>query len=169
MSNRKMQKSAKPSDDLDTGIGKDDRKKVAEHVARVLADTYVLMVKSHAYHWNVVGPLFIPFHELTEKHYENLFAAADELAERIRSLGHTAPSAVGEFLRRAELDDAAGDPDAMTMVENLVADHETISQRLREAANVADDADDLVTADLLTQRLAFHEKAIWMLRAIAGK
>lgn len=169
MSNRKLQKTEKPSTELDTGIDKADRKKVAGHVAQALADTYVLMIKSHVYHWNVVGPLFVPLHELTQKHYEDMFAAADELAERIRALGHTAPSAVSEFLRRAKLDEAAGDPDAMTMVENLVADHETVTQRLREAASAADEADDLVTADLLTSRLAFHEKAIWMLRAIAGK
>lgn len=169
MPNAKMKKADRPSDELDTGIASGDRRKVAEQLSRVLADTYVLTIKSHVYHWNVVGPLFVPLHELTEAHYENLFAAADELAERIRALGHVAPSAVSDFVQRAGLDQAAGDPDAMTMVENLVADHETISQRMRETAAVADDADDLVTVDLLTERLAFHEKAIWMLRAIAGR
>lgn len=169
MSNRKAMKTELPSEKLDTGIKKADRRKVADKVARVLADTYVLMIKSHVYHWNVVGPLFVPLHELTQKHYEDLFQAADDLAERIRALGHTAPVAISEFLKHARLDGEAGDPDAMSMVENLIADHETVTQRLREAASAADEADDLVTADLLTQRLAFHEKAIWMLRAIAGK
>ena len=58
---------------------------------KVLADTYTLLVKTHVYHWNVVGPIFLPLHELTEKQYQNLFEAADTIAERIRALGHPTP------------------------------------------------------------------------------
>ena len=67
---------------LETGI--DDRESLAKALSACLADTYILMVKTQAYHWNVVGPLFYSIHKLTEEHYENLFAAADEVAERIR-------------------------------------------------------------------------------------
>ena len=78
-------------EDLDLGI--DDRKRLADSLAKIVADTYVLLVKTQGYHWNVVGPLFVSLHKLTEEQYEDLFEAADELAERIRALGHPAPPA----------------------------------------------------------------------------
>lgn len=157
---------AKPAE-LDIGIDQKDRGSVARDLIEVLADTYTLLFKTHVYHWNVVGPLFVPIHELTETHYKNLFAAADEIAERIRSLGHPAPISFAGLVSKAvveEEDDAT--LTAEEMVEELALDHEKMVKRLRQAAIDADEVDDLVTADLMTQRLAFHEKAIWMLRAI---
>lgn len=167
MSNRSKAKA--PSDRLDTGIKASDRRMVAEELGKVLANTYLLMLKSHVYHWNVVGPLFVPFHELTEQHYRNLFDAADLLAERIRALGERTPLSFNDFAPQATISEESRDRDAMAMVESLVDDHERITQHLRDAAKAAEEADDLVTTDLLTERMAFHEKAIWMLRAIAGK
>lgn len=155
------------SADLDTGIEQKDRGAVSKDLTEVLADTYTLLFKTHVYHWNVVGPLFVPIHELTESHYKNLFAAADEIAERIRGLGHLAPISLAGLVSKAvveEEDDAR--LTAEEMVEELARDHEKMVKRLRQAAIDADEVDDLVTADLLTERLAFHEKAIWMLRAI---
>ncbi len=157
------------SDELDTGIDKKDRGSVARDLIEVLADTYTLLFKSHVYHWNVVGPLFVPIHELTETHYKDLFAAADVIAERIRSLGHPAPLSFAGLLSKAvvEEEDESG-LSAEEMVQSLANDHEKMVKRLRQAAIDADEVDDLVTADLLTERLAFHEKAIWMLRAIVA-
>ncbi|MFN3868090.1 MAG: Dps family protein [Hyphomicrobiaceae bacterium] len=168
MSNASPRAVAKPVA-LDTGIAKKDRSTVASELVDVLADTYTLLVKTHVYHWNVVGPLFIPFHELTEAHYKNLFEAADVIAERIRSLGHPAPLGFAELLPKSAVEEETSKRSAEGMVTHLIADHEKMVKRLRQAAIAADEVDDLVTADLLTQRLAFHEKAIWMLRAIVGQ
>ena len=161
MSNR----TTSPSVSLDTGLGAKDRRKVGEHLVKALADTYVLLLKTHAYHWNVVGPLFVPLHELTESHYEDMFEAADELAERIRALGLKAPMSFQQLLPKTMVEEEKGDKSALAMVESLVSDHETLCQRLRQAGLAADEVDDLVTTDLMTRRLAFHEKAIWMLGA----
>lgn len=154
---------------LDTGLGARDRGKVAEALVPVLADSYILLIKTHVYHWNVVGEHFLPLHELTEAHYTNLFAAVDEIAERIRSLGKRAPLSLSALRDKASVEEETVNRTAEEMVAHLVDDHEQLTKRLREAALLADESDDLVTADLLTQRLAFHEKAIWMLRAILGK
>ncbi len=161
--------TARISTDLDTGIKSKDRSEVATALVPVLADTYTLLVKTHVYHWNVVGPLFIPFHELTEEHYNNLFEAADVIAERIRSLGRPAPLSFAELLPEAGVEEETVNRSADEMVSRLIEDHEMLAKRLREAALLADEADDLVSADMLTQRLAFHEKAVWMLRAIIAK
>lgn len=160
---------AKPSkENVETGIDASKREEIAKELGQVLGDTYMLLVKTHVYHWNVVGPLFIPIHELTEAHYNDLFAAADVLAERIRALGHITPLSFAAMAKKAELSEAKSVASAEDMVEALVADHEAIVRSMREIAIAAEKADDFVTHDILVGRLTFHEKAIWMLRAIVA-
>lgn len=147
-----------------TGI--DERARMARGMAGCLADSYILMVKTHGYHWNVVGPLFRSIHMLTEEHYTDMFAAVDEMAERIRALGYPAPGSITEMMGLTALQEDTGNPTTEKMVENLIGDHEIIARRFRECIERAEEAKDAVTADMLTARLAFHEKAVWMLRAI---
>ncbi|MGG7519283.1 Dps family protein [Allorhizobium undicola] len=152
------------------GIGLEDsyRQQAAQDLSAILAATYALTIKTQVYHWNVVGPLFKPIHELTEEHYNTLFEAVDIIAERIRALGHLAPvnlqNSSAFAPKRGETEHRA----AVDMVEDLIADHETAVRQMRDTAEKADDAGDVVTADMLTDRLTFHEKALWMLRAIVA-
>jgi starvation-inducible DNA-binding protein len=149
-----------------TGLGAGQRRQISDHLVEVLADTYTLLLKTHVYHWNIVGPLFFPLHVLLEEQYKTLFEASDIVAERIRALGHPTPLSFGEMLKRTGVKEETRPRSELEMVEHLARDHEQVVKRLRDAALVADEADDLVTTDMLTQRMAFHEKAIWMLRAI---
>ncbi len=151
---------------VETGISDSDRRKLALDLGKVLGDTYMLLVKTHVYHWNVVGPLFLPIHELTEQHYNDLFVASDVIAERIRSLGHPAPLSFTALEDMTKLDEETKNRSAEAMVAQLVADHEQMVRRIREITARAAEVEDFVTHDTLNQRLAFHEKAIWMLRAI---
>jgi starvation-inducible DNA-binding protein len=148
--------------------GVTDPRPIAEGLADVLADTYRLTFKTHAYHWNVEGPLFFGIHNLTEAQYEEMFAAADELAERIRALGRLAPMTMKEIFDLSVIQDSAKPPAARDMVEDLASDHERVAHRLHALIKIAEDNRDPVTADLATQRSAFHEKAAWMLRSIAA-
>jgi starvation-inducible DNA-binding protein len=149
-----------------TGIRTEDSQQLAQGLARALGETYVLYVKTQGFHWNVVGPLFYGLHKLTEEQYEDLADAADKLAERIRALGYPAPNSFKEFARLSAVSEAVGNPSAREMIEQLVKDHETVSRTFRETVALADEAGDVVTADLLTQRIHAHDKAAWMLRAI---
>jgi starvation-inducible DNA-binding protein len=150
-------------------LGIDDRKRLADSLAKIVADTYVLLVKTQGYHWNVVGPLFVSLHKLTEEQYEDLFEAGDELAERIRALGYPAPCSLHDMIKDSRVAEATGNPTAEEMVENLVADHETVVRHLREITDLAEELHDQGTADMLTDRMKSHEKAIWMLRAIVAR
>jgi starvation-inducible DNA-binding protein len=154
------------NEDVRTGITAADRRKIAEAISAILTDTYLLVIKSHVYHWNVVGPLFQPLHEMTEEHYQNLFEACDELAERIRALGHTAPLTDKQVLADGDVRIEMTAPTAGDMVKDLVADHEGLCRKMRDAAETAEQKGDFVSHDLLTGRLTYHEKAIWMLRAV---
>lgn len=151
----------------DTGIENKDA--IATALAEVLGDTYVLIVKTHACHWNVEGPLFYSVHTLTEEQYNDMFAAADDIAERIRALGRLAPSNVQELTSHAAINESAEAPSARDMINGLVESHEQIARRLHRLIAVAESGGDAVTEDLATVRSAFHEKAAWMLRAMIAE
>ncbi|WP_111735356.1 Dps family protein [Roseovarius amoyensis] len=152
---------------VDTGVG--DTGALANGLAEVLADTYRLVFKTHAYHWNVTGPLFYSIHKLTEEQYEEMFGAADVLAERIRALGHLAPMEMSAITGKSDIKDLGGTPSAREMVEDLVRDHEKVASRMHGLVDLAGENRDAVTDDLATSRAAFHEQAAWMLRAIAAE
>ncbi len=153
------------SDDVKTGVRNVEG--LAEGLVDILSDTYRLVFKTHAYHWNVEGPMFFSVHNLTEEQYSNMFEAADELAERVRALGKLAPMKMSTIIKSSEIEDADELPSAGAMCEDLAADHERVAHRLHALIELAADRNDPVTEDLATERSAFHEKAAWMLRAIS--
>ena len=146
------------------------RKEIANLLSVVLADSYTLYTKTQGYHWNVEGPLFVSLHQLFEDQYTELALAIDRLAERIRALGHYAPGAASAFARLARVKEANEQPlPGMTMAADLAGDHEAMAASVRAAFAVADRLYDQPSADLLTERMAVHEKTAWMLRAIVKK
>ena len=139
--------------------------KVAAALARLLADTYTLYLKTHGYHWNVTGPHFPALHALFEAQYIELRDAVDEVAERIRALCPLAPGSYGQLARLTSLAEDEEAPDALQMVRRLEADHEMLIATNSAVLQAAEAAGDAVTIDLATRRLAVHEKTRWMLRA----
>ena len=156
-------------DEPKIGINTADRERIVDGLGEVLRDTYRLVFKTHAYHWNVEGPLFYSLHHLTEEQYQDLFEAADTLAERIRALGKLAPFTMQSLMSDTVVTDPEGTPSAREMVEDLVSDHERISKRFTKLSELADEGHDPTTADICNGRGAFHDKAAWMLRAIAAE
>jgi len=154
---------------MKTTIGLTDkqRKGVAEILARVLADEYVLLVKTKNYHWNVKGPHFHDLHKLFDEQYEELLEVTDEVAERIRSIGEMTPATMTEWLKLTRLKETPGKhPAYMKMVEDLLHDHETVIRHLRKDLEACDkDYGDMGDSDYLTGLLEKHEKMAWMLRA----
>ena len=152
--------------DIDIGIAKEARESIAQHLSRVLADTYMLYLKTHAYHWNVTGPMFASLHLLFETQYTQLHNTTDLVAERIRALGHFAPGNYGTYTRLTTIrEDNEEVPAALSMVRNLVVGHEALSRSAREAFKAANAADDQPTVDLLTNVMEASDKAAWMLRS----
>lgn len=152
---------------INTGLDANARNAVAEALNGVLADTYVLYQKTHAYHWNVTGPQFPVLHALFETQYRELWAALDEIAERVRALGSFAPASGRAFASLASIESAEETPPkADDMIGNLLDGHETLIRRARAALETAAEADDAASEDLLTIRIQTHEKTAWMLRAM---
>ena len=151
---------------IDIGIPADQRQQIAEGLGRVLADSTVLYAKTHGFHWNVTGPMFNTLHLMFMEQYTELGNALDEIAERIRALGHLAPFGGSTYSGLSSIPEADGVPAALAMVRELVEGHEAVARTIRGVFAVADEAGDQPTADLLTQRLQIHEKTAWMLRSL---
>ena len=150
---------------IDIGLRDESREQSVAALKRVLGETYALYFKTHGYHWNVTGPNFQALHTMFMEQYSELWAALDEIAERIRALGQFAPASSGEMLEFATIGPDKGIPNASKMVANLAAGHETLARTLREGIQVSEDAGDDVTADLLIQRATIADKTAWMLRS----
>ena len=151
---------------IDIGIPADRRAQIAQGLGRVLADSTVLYAKTHGFHWNVTGPMFNTLHLMFMEQYTELWTALDEIAERIRALGHMAPFGGSTYRDLSTIPETNGVPPAMAMVRELVEGHEAVARTIRGVFELADGANDQPTADLLTQRLQIHEKTAWMLRSL---
>ena len=154
--------------DINIGIVEKDRKQISEGLARLLADSYTLYLKTHNYHWNVSGPMFNTLHVMFEEQYTELSAAVDETAERIRALGSPAPGSYRAYAELTSIEEEDGSPDAEEMIRQLVKGQEAVVRTARSVFPSAEAANDEPTADLLTQRMQVHEKNAWMLRSMVG-
>jgi starvation-inducible DNA-binding protein len=152
--------------DMDIGISKKDRQKIATGLSHVLADSYTLYLKTHNFHWNVTGPMFQTLHLMFETQYNELALAVDTLAERIRALGHFAPGTFKAFEKLSSITMEDNVPKATEMIRSLVKGHEAVAKTARAVLSGADAANDQPSVDLLTQRLQVHEKTAWMLRSL---
>lgn len=153
-------------DKIDIGINKQDRLNIAEGLKRLLADSYTLYLQSHNFHWNVVGPQFRDLHLMFEEHYTELAGAVDEIAERIRTLGVSAPGTFKEFSKLSSINEVEGNPSANEMVKILTKGHEKIVKTCRNVLKLTENVTDESTLALVSDRMRIHEKTAWMLRSI---
>tara|TARA_R110000868_G_scaffold60378_1_gene184532 strand:- start:524 stop:970 length:447 start_codon:yes stop_codon:yes gene_type:complete len=142
---------------------------VADGLSHLLADTYLLYLKTQNFHWNVTGSHFTSLHHLFEEQYVQLTEAADLLAERIRALQAIAPGSFAEFLELTSLKEASGEYTANDMVASLLKDHEAISSSIERLLKSIENEGDEVTTDMLIQRKTEHDKTAWMLRSALEK
>jgi starvation-inducible DNA-binding protein len=154
---------------IDTGISAKDRAAIANGLSKLLADTYVLYLKTHNFHWNVEGPMFQTLHQMFMEQYVEAWNAIDLVAERIRSLGHYAPGTYKEYLGLARIKETPGVPKAEQMIKLLIEGQEAVVKTARELVPLADKGNDEPTLDLVTQRMQVHEKNAWMLRSLLKK
>ena len=148
------------------GIAEKDLKAVIELLSVGLSNEVMLYTKTRKFHWNVCGESFMEFHKLFEVQYTELEEAIDEIAERINKLGGKTIGTFKEFSDRAVIKESPGEyPDSMSMVKELLADHETIIKQLRkDVDDCSDKYNDAGTSDFLTQKMEDHESIAWTLR-----
>lgn len=151
---------------VNIGITEKNRQAVAAELNKLLADEHILYNKTRNYHWSVEGPSFMEFHKLYEQQYNELAEVIDEIAERIRTIGHFAEGRLKEIIKLASLDEPEAPTKQVEQIANLEADHETIIIRLRKLIKEFDeDYKDIGSSDFVTGLLKQHEKMAWMLRS----
>lgn len=148
------------------GVTREDRKTLAGMLGDALASSYALYHKTHAYHWNITGPLFYSVHKMTDEHYQDMAAAVDDIAERIRAIGFEAPVGLAAYSDNGTVKDVSGTPAAGDMIKELADDHLAVAKLFRGFVEEAENVSDVYTADLLTARIGFHEESAWMLNAL---
>jgi starvation-inducible DNA-binding protein len=153
MSKKKSSALSKKSDPVVTAL------------RQVVADSYALMGQTHLCHWNVRGPGFFSLHTAFETQYTELFTAIDEIAERIRALGALAPGGLGHLAKLAGMKEIKEDASAEDMVAHLVTANRALVKNLTKARDLAGEAGDNETEDIMIARIQAHEKHLWMLES----
>lgn len=151
---------------VNIGISESHRKEISAGLAKLLADSYTLYLKTHNFHWNVTGSMFNTLHIMFMEQYTEMHTAVDDIAERIRSLGYPAPGSYLEFSKLTSIKEATVVPSAKEMIRQLLDGHETVARTARSVFPAAESASDEATLDLLTGRIQIHEKTAWMLRSL---
>src|SRR6266404_1348661 len=111
---------------VNIGMNATDCKEIADSLSQLLADTYTLYLKTQNFHWNVKGPHFYSLHKMFEEQYQELAAAVDEIAERIRALGSYTPASFSQFASLSSLKEATSEINADTIIQKLLKDHEAM-------------------------------------------
>lgn len=144
-------------------IRKDHR--LVDALNLVLAESYALMALTHLAHWNVEGTGFYALHKAFEEQYENLFEAVDEIAERVRALDAYAIGGLSKLARTSDLEEFSSPMPQKDYVAGLIVAHEKLVENATRTRNLAGEANDLETQDLMIERLRWHEKTLWMLKS----
>ena len=148
------------------GISDSNTQAVAFQLNKLLANEFVLYTKTRNYHWNIGGMNFFELHKLFEGQYEQLQVVMDDIAERIRAIGHYSEARLVDILKLTDLLEPEYTTDEKVQLKNLLDDHETIIRILRVlVTEFADTYKDLGSSDYVTGLLREHEKMAWMLRA----
>ena len=134
----------------------------------VVADTYAVIGQTHLCHWNVRGPSFFSLHTAFEQQYTELFTAVDEIAERIRAKDSLAPGGLANLAAMSGIEEIGEDSTAEAMVRHLIAANEKLLGDLRSARDLAGEANDSESEDLMIARIQVHEKTVWMLKSFLG-
>ena len=139
--------------------------RMADSLNQVLADSYALMSLTHFAHWNIEGPGFFALHTAFQTQYEELFAAIDEIAERIRALGAYAIGGLGTFAKVAQMKEFAAPLSQGDYVLLLIDGNEKLVADAEVARDLAGETNDPESQDLMIGRITLHQKTIWMLRS----
>jgi starvation-inducible DNA-binding protein len=140
------------------------RDRVVQLLNVLIADTFALYLKTKNFHWHMVGPHYRDYHLFLDEQADQLFAATDVLAERVRKIGGTTIRSIGHIARLQTIrDDDAQVHSAYDMLQALCNDTQLYTTELRRAHYACDDVGDVATASLLETFIDESERRTWFL------
>jgi starvation-inducible DNA-binding protein len=163
---RALDTRRKPAPALDTPTDLSDAavRDISAKMNVVLADVFALYLKTKNFHWHVSGPHFRDYHLLLDQQSEQIFAATDDIAERVRKIGGTTLRSIGQIaeLQTIEDNDEKFVP-AHDMLRELMNDNKALVALMRDAHEVADKHEDVATTSLLENFIDQAERRTWFL------
>src|ERR1700726_1753580 len=130
----------------------------------LLADMFSLYLKTKNFHWHVSGPHFRDYHLLLDEQGEQIFAATDAIAERVRKIGGMTLRSIGQIGRlQRVMDNDAEYVTPLDMLAELRDDNKELAANMRETHGLCDDGDDIATASLLEVWIDEAERRPWVL------
>src|ERR1700756_3104486 len=130
----------------------------------LLADFFALYLKTKNFHWHVSGPHFRDYHLMLDEHGDQIFAATDPIAERVRKIGGTTLRSIGHIARLQRVPDNDADfVTPMDMLAELREDNKQLVARMRETHDLWDEHGDVATASLLEVWIDEAERRPWFL------
>ena len=140
---------------------------IAEALYQCVAETAVTTMMAQNFHWNVTGMAFGPLHALFQEIYEDHFTAQDDLAERIRSIGHTVDGRLQCMISSSKVieDETDATKTDLEMIASLLEAQKTVAATLSGASDIAANHGDKLTEDLCVERGRVHEKFAWLLES----
>jgi starvation-inducible DNA-binding protein len=139
--------------------------RVVDGLNGLLADATVFYQKLRHYHWNVDGHHFFEMHEKFEEIYDRWADIIDDVAERILMVEGVPLHTLKALLNAASLDEDETIPTADAMVDAVVEDLRALHARSGKVLELAEEAGDRGTANMLDDIRDGMEKDLWMLRA----
>ena len=149
----------------------DAKTAIADALNQCVAETAVTTMLAQNFHWNVTGMAFGPLHALFQEIYEDHFTAQDDLAERIRSIGHNVDGRLHSMISASKVveDEADAGKTDVEMISRLLEAQKTVAATLSGASDIAAGSGDKLTEDLCVERGRVHEKFAWLLESHLGR
>jgi starvation-inducible DNA-binding protein len=162
---RKLEPHTAPARlDTPTDLSDDAVREVSAALNALLADTFALYVKTKNFHWHVSGPHFRDYHLLLDEQATQIFAATDDMAERVRKIGGVTLRSIGDISRHQSIKDNDEDFVApIDMLRELLADNKAVAEAMRAAHELCDKHEDAATASMLEIWIDETEKRTWFL------
>jgi starvation-inducible DNA-binding protein len=136
-----------------------------EALMKSFATTHAFYLKSHGFHWNVIGNDFPQYHAFFETIYSEVYGAIDSFAEHIRACRAYAPASYSKLSQLSDIQDEPGQPAALEMIQILYSDNQTVLDSLRAAYQAAETAGEIGLSNFLQDRYDVHTKHAWQLRS----
>jgi starvation-inducible DNA-binding protein len=164
MTETKPSKHAKEMLGSPTDLGDNATKDISAALRGLLADVFVLYVKTKNFHWHLSGPHFRDYHLMLDEQSAQIFAMTDDIAERARKIGGTTIRSIGQIARQQRiLDNDAEYVDAQDMLAELRDDNKQLTSIMRAVHDVCDEHNDVATASLLENWIDETERRTWFL------
>lgn len=142
---------------------------VVTALGQLLADFQVHYTNLRGFHWNIKGHGFFVLHEKFENMYDDAAAKIDEIAERILTLGSVPANKFSDYLKIAQVKEVSDVTCGSEAIDHILETYKLFMAEERPLIELANEAGDVVTADLLTGYLKEQSKMVWMLVAFSTK